>query len=224
MQMIRSALLALTLCLGLAACHGPGDVRSEPEQLIDNAAATAKSMYADPNFATLLNLTNRARAVLIVPSMLKAGFIWGANTGNGVLLTRDEPGKWSNPAFYTLGGINWGLQAGVQDSEIIVVIMTERGMNAVVNRSARLGADASVAVGELGKGYNAATGVGLNADMYSFAKSSGLFIGVSLEGSWVEQRDSWNKQLYGENATPQGILVDRTFSAPPAQTLLNVMP
>lgn len=224
MHLIRSTLLALTLLLGLSACHSPEDLRSEPEKLIDNAMATAKSMYADPNYASMLNLTNRARGVFIMPSMLKAGFLWGVRTGNGVLLSRDDSGKWSSPAFYTLGGVNWGLQAGVQDQEIIIVIMTERGMNAIINRKAQLGADASVAAGELGKGYSAATGVGLNSDMYSFAKSSGLYAGISLEGSWIEQRDSWNKLIYGDNATPQSILVDRTFSAPQAQQLIAAMP
>lgn len=225
MKLIRSLLLVGALVCGLAACRSGNDVRSEPEQLIDTAAATAKSLYSDPSYASLLDMTNRARGVLIIPSMLKAGFIWGARTGNGVLLARDPSGRgWSNPAFYTIGGGNWGLQAGVQDQEIIVVIMTERGMNAVINRSATLGADASFAVGELGKGYNAATGVGINSDMYAFAKTAGLYAGISLDGSWIEQRDSWNKTLYGEAATPQGILIDRVFSAPQAQPLIAAMP
>jgi SH3 domain-containing YSC84-like protein 1 len=226
MQPIRTlVMLAFVALVGLTGCRGSGDVRSEPEQLIDNAAATAKGMYADPNYASLLNLTNRSRGVLIIPSMLRAGFIWGARTGNGVLLTRGQNGNgWSQPAFYTLGGVNWGLQAGVQDQEIIIVIMTERGMNAVIGRSATLGADASVAAGELGKGYNAATGLGLNSDMYAFAKSAGLYAGISLDGSWIEQRDSWNKLIYGDAATPQGILLDRTFTAPQTQTLLSAMP
>lgn len=225
MQLIRSLLLVGVLLCGLAACRSGNDVRSEPEQLIDTAASTVKAMYSDPSYASLLDMTNRSRAVLIIPSMLKAGFIWGARTGNGVLLVRDPNGQgWSNPAFYTLGGVNWGLQAGLQDQELIIVIMTERGMNAVINRSATLGADASVAVGELGKGYNAATGVGINSDMYAFAKTAGLYAGISLDGSWIEQRDSWNKTLYGEAATPQGILIDRTFSAPQAQPLIAAMP
>jgi len=225
MRLIRSALLMFTMLFSLAACHSATDLRSEPEQLIDNAAATAKSMFADPNYASMLNLTNRSRAVLIVPSMLRAGFIWGARTGNGVLLTRDPNGQgWSNPAFYTLGGVNWGLQAGVQDQQLIIVIMTERGLNAVISRSATLGADASVAAGELGKGYNAATGVGLNSDMYAFSKSSGLYAGISLDGSWIESRDSWNKLIYGEAATPQSIVIDRSMTAPQGQLLISAMP
>jgi SH3 domain-containing YSC84-like protein 1 len=225
MKLIRHFFTLMLLVAALAACRGSGDLRSEPEQLMDNAAATAKTMYADPNYASLLNLTNRSRGVLIVPSMLRAGFIWGARTGNGVLMTRDpNGGGWSQPAFYTLGGVNFGLQAGVQDQELIIVIMTERGLNAVINRSATLGADASVAAGELGKGWNAATGVGLNADMYAFAKSAGLYAGISLDGSWIEQRESWNKQIYGEAATAEGILKDRTFTAPQTQTLTRSMP
>jgi SH3 domain-containing YSC84-like protein 1 len=226
MRALRS-ILALTLILvGLTACRGEGNLRSEPEQLIDNATAVAKGMFSDPNFASMLNLTNRSKGVLIVPSMLRAGFIWGARTGNGVLLMRDADGRgWSQPAFYTLGGVNWGLQAGVQDQQIIIVIMTERGLNAVMRRSATLGADASVSAGELGRGYNAATGVGINSDMYAFAKTSGgLFAGLALEGSWIEQRDSWNREIYGENATPRGILSDRTFSAPQTANLIAAMP
>lgn len=213
MQLIRSTLVLITMVFGLAACHAPGDLTTEPELLVDKAAATAKSMYSDPEYATLLNLTNRARAVLIVPSMLRASFIWGARTGNGVLLVKDQNGGgWSQPAFYSLGGVNWGLQAGVQDQRIIIVIMSERGLNAVLDRRATLGADASVAAGELGKGYNAATGVGLNADMYTFAKTSGLYAGISLDGSWIQPRDSWNKTMYGDAATVRGIVLDRSFS------------
>lgn len=213
MHLIRSAFLLVTMVFGLAACHAPENLHTEPELLVDKAAATAKSMYGDPEFSTLLNLTNRARAVMIIPSMLRASFIWGARTGNGVLLVKDQNGGgWSQPAFYTLGGVNWGLQAGVQDQRIIIVIMSERGLNAVLDRRATLGADASVAAGELGKGYNAATGVGLNADMYTFAKTTGLYAGISLDGSWIQPRDSWNKIMYGDAATVRGIVIDRSFS------------
>ena len=91
-HLIRSALLFLTMTLALSACHAPEDLRSEPEVLSSKAAYTAKSMFGDPEYASLLTLTNRARAVLIVPSMLRAGFIWGARTGNGVLMVRDPNG------------------------------------------------------------------------------------------------------------------------------------
>ncbi len=226
MQLIRSALLLVTMVFGLAACHAPEDLRTEPELLVDKAAATAKSMFADPEFSTLLSLTNRARAVIIVPSMLRASFIWGARTGSGVLLVKDpNGGGWSAPAFYTLGGVNWGLQAGVQDQRIIIVIMSERGLNAVLDRRATLGADASVAAGELGKGYNAATGVGINADMYTFAKTAGIYAGVSLDGSWIQPRDSWNKAMYGDAATVRGIVIDRSFSnSEHTQSLTAAMP
>ncbi|MEJ0063887.1 MAG: lipid-binding SYLF domain-containing protein [Alphaproteobacteria bacterium] len=225
MNMIRLIALLLTVTFGVSACHGPEGLQNEPEKLIDNAAATAKAMYSNPEYATLLNLTNRARGVLIVPSMLRASFIWGARTGNGVLLTRDASGSggWSQPAFYTLGGVNWGLQAGVQEQEIIIVIMTERGLNAVIDRRVTLGADASVAAGELGKGYNAATGVGINADMYTFAKTAGLYAGISLDGSWIEPRDSWNKLVYGDAATARGIVIDRSFTATNSQAAQNLV-
>lgn len=225
MQLIRATFLLVLVTLGLAACHSSQDVRSEPEALILKATAVAKSMYGDPEYASLLNLTNRARAVLIVPNMLRASFIWGARTGSGVLLTRDpNGGGWSPPVFYSLGGVNWGLQAGVQGQQIIIVIMTERGLNAVLNRRVTLGADVSVAAGELGKGYNADTGVGLNADMYSFVKSSGLYLGVSLNGSWIQPRESWNKAVYGDAVTVRGVVIDRSFTSETARPLIAAMP
>jgi len=128
-------------------------------------------------------------------------------------LVRNEDGKWSPPAFYTLGGISWGLQIGGQTSELVLAVMTEKGLNAIINREVTLGADAGVAVGELGKGVNASTGMDTKADMYAFARSEGLFVGVSLEGSVIAPRETWNQQLYGQEATPESILIDRTATS-----------
>jgi lipid-binding SYLF domain-containing protein len=126
------------------------------------------------------------------------------------MLVRGEDGKWTPPAFYTIGGISWGLQFGGQSSEMVITVMTDKGLNAVMNRQVTLGADAGVSVGELGKGVNAATGMDLKSDMYAFARSEGLFVGVSLEGSVIAPRETWNQQLYGQDVTPEAILVDHT--------------
>lgn len=215
----------LLAALPLAACYNSDDLSTEPERIINNSATTAERMYSDPEFTTLLDLSTRAKALLIFPNMLRAAFIFGGRGGNGVLITRDATtGSWSAPAFYTIGGINWGLQFGGQQQEIIVAIMTERGLNAVIDRRATLGADASVAAGEVGKGVQASTGVGINSDMYAFAKTAGLYIGVSLDGSVIWPRHEWNEQLYGPGATPQGILIDRLFTSDKAARLTNAMP
>jgi lipid-binding SYLF domain-containing protein len=131
---------------------------------------------------------------------------------------------WSSPAFYSIGGVNWGLQVGAQSQSIIIAIMTERGLTAIMNRRATLGADASIAAGELGKGIAAQSGMGWKSDMYAFAKSEGLFIGIALDGSVIWPRHEWNEQLYGAGATPDGILLGRQFNSPVASRLIGALP
>lgn len=211
MRTIRSQLVVvLVLVITLASCRSAGEFGSEPEQLVDRARISFQSMMTDNQYPGLVDLATRAKAIIIVPNLIRAAFFFGGRGGNAVMLVRDENGKWSPPAFYTIGGISWGLQIGGQTSELVLTIMTDKGMNAVLNREVTLGADAGIAVGELGKGVNAATGMDTKADMYAFARSEGLFVGVSLEGSVIAPRETWNQQLYGEDATPESILIDRT--------------
>lgn len=226
MRSIRPALAVLLLAVSfLTGCYNSSDIRSEPEKLVDEATATAKTMYANPDFSKLLELSTKARAVLIVPNMLHAAFFFGGRGGNGVLLARDPAtGSWSPPAFYTLGGISYGLQFGGQAQDIIIVIMTDKGLNAVMNRKATLGADVSVAAGEIGKGLNAATGIGMSSDMYAFAQTQGLFIGIALDGSVIAPRQLWNEQVYGQGARAQGILIDHAYASPIVTKLIEAMP
>ncbi len=211
MSMIRSRLsLIFVVLLTLASCRSSGELTSEPEQLVERARISFQSMMSDNQYPSLVNLATRAKAIIIVPNLIRAAFFFGGRGGNAVMLVRGEDGKWSPPAFYTLGGISWGLQIGGQTSELVLTIMTDKGLNAVMDREVTLGADAGLAIGELGRGANASTGMDTKADMYAFARSEGLFVGVSLEGSVIAPRETWNQQLYGEDATPHSILVDRT--------------
>ena len=211
--------LILAAFLTLASCRSSGDFGSEPEQLADRARISFQSMMGDSQYPGLVDLATRAKAIIIVPNLIRAAFFWGGRGGNGVMLVRGADGKWSHPAFYTLGGMSFGLQIGGQSSELVIAVMTDKGLDAIMKRAVTLGGDAGVAVGELGKGVNAATGLGLKSDMYAFARSEGLFVGVSLEGSVLAPRETWNQQVYGQDATAQSILVDHTSSA--SSTAIN---
>jgi len=219
-------ILVSAAMLTLAGCHSAGEFGSEPEELVDNSRATFQSMMTDNQFPGLVYLAARAKAIIIVPSMLRAAFFFGGRGGNAVMLVHGADGKWSPPAFYTIGGISWGLQIGGQSSELIVTVMTDKGLHAILNREVTLGADAGIAIGELGRGVNAATGMDTKADMYAFARSEGLFVGISLEGSVIAPRETWDQQLYGEQATPQSILVDRTSTStsPAVANIITTMP
>lgn len=185
---------------------------SEAQQLVDKAKLTAEKMLNDPQLNTLRQWMKSAKGVLIVPSFLKAGLIVGGAGGSGVLLTRDGTGQWSAPAFYTIGEGSFGLQIGVQDAEMILVIMTDKGLNALINSEVKLGADASIALGETGAGVEGSTTAGLGKDIYTYSKTSGFYGGVSLEGAWVKARDNLNGEYYGKAATPRAIVIDRQFT------------
>jgi lipid-binding SYLF domain-containing protein len=209
--MIRSHLvLACIVLLALAGCRSAGEFGSEPEQLVERSRVTFQSMMKDDQLPGMVDLASRAKAIIIIPNTVRAAFFFGGRGGNAVMLVRDENGKWSDPAFYTIGGFSWGLQIGGQSSEVIITVMSEKGLSSIMNREVTIGADAGLAVGELGKGVNAATGMGLSSDLYAFARSEGLFVGVSIEGAVISPRETWNQQLYGDQISPEAILIDRT--------------
>jgi lipid-binding SYLF domain-containing protein len=140
-----------------------------------------------------------------------------------VLLVRDDKLGWSYPAFYTLAAGSLGLQIGGEVSEVVLTIMSEKALDAVIDNQMKFGGDVSIAAGPLGKGLEAATTTNLDSDVYSFAKTSGLFGGLSLEGAGVLKRDSWNTAYYGAGATPYAILIQRRFTNPNAQPLRDAM-
>lgn len=224
MRVIRFFLILLLAAssFALSSCDSLSGFGTEPEQLVDKSRITLQSMMADPQYPALVNLATKAKAIIIMPNLIRAAFFFGGRGGNGVMLARSDDGHWSPPAFYTLGGISWGLQFGGESSELIITVMTDKGLNAIINREVTLGADAGLAIGELGAGANAATGMDMKADMYAFARSEGLFVGVSLEGSVIAPRKSWDQQLYGMEATPESILIDRT-STSNSQAVANII-
>ncbi|MDE0057958.1 MAG: lipid-binding SYLF domain-containing protein [Defluviicoccus sp.] len=201
----------------------PAEAASTPQALVDNARYTVEKMLRNPETKPFAGLLRRAQAVLIVPSLIKASFLIGGEGGSGVLLARDREGRWSNPAFYDIGAGSIGLQFGFQDSEVVFLIMSRRTLEAMLQAKLKLGADASIAAGPFGVGYEGATALNLRADIYSYALSRGAFFGASFEGSvTVEDRDR-NRAYYGPGATARAIVVQRRFANPGAAQLLRAL-
>ncbi len=193
----------------LAALATPANAgQHNPQQdLIDRARISLDSYAAEPGMGTMREMLGRASAVFIAPQIIKASFIVGLEGGSGVLLARNEQSQtWSAPSFYTIGGGSVGLQGGGEVSELILVVMTDRGLNAILKHQFKAGADASIAVGPLGRGVEAATTTNLGADIYSFSRSMGLFGGISVEGTIMQPRHSWNQSYFGRELTPREIL------------------
>ncbi len=142
---------------------------------------------------------SHVEGLLIVPSLVKGAFFIGGSGGRGVLITKDEKtGRWSQPGFYSLGSVSLGLQFGGEAAEVLMMVRTQRGLENLYTSSFKLGGDASVAAGPVGAGAKAS----VTADVVSFARSKGAFMGMSFDGSVVKTSDDWNKAYYGKAVRP----------------------
>src|SRR5262249_2006735 len=183
-----SALVTASLVTGDEA----KDAR-EAQQLVEKAKLTVQSFTADQATGKAVrDLLKKAKGVYIAPEVLRGAFIVGASGGSGVLLIRDDKGRWNGPAFYPIGEASFGFQAGGDKSEVMLLIMSDRGVSSMLATSVKLGADTSVAAGPVGAGASAET-ANLSADILSFSRQKGLFAGASLEGAVMSKRDGWNE-------------------------------
>jgi lipid-binding SYLF domain-containing protein len=162
-------------------------------------------------------LLGSASGVAIFPNMIKGGFILGVNYGKGVLLARRPDGSWSPPLMVTMGGGSLGFQAGLQAADIVLVFATPRSLQGMLaGQKVTLGADASVALGPIGRQANAATDARMGAEIYSYARSRGLFAGVSFNGASLAADPNANAMLYGRfNVTPQEVYEARGLAFHP---------
>jgi lipid-binding SYLF domain-containing protein len=162
-------------------------------------------------------LLSRAYGIAVIPDVTKVAFIFGGRHGNGVLVVRDTlTSPWSNPTFVSLTGGSWGFQAGAQSSDIILVFTTKTGIEGIAGGKITLGADASVATGPVGRQGSAATDVQFNAEIYSYARTRGLFGGIALDGSVISIDRSANAAFYGKNGVTATEIIAGQAPAPPA--------
>ena len=174
-----ATILAAILLVAATPCAMAGD-KEDAQGIVDNARITFGGLMADNNYKWMREHLKDAKGVLIYPSVLKAGFILGGSGGTGVLLAREgQTGDWSNPAFYTLGSVSFGLQIGGEAAEVVVLVMSQKGVDSLLTSKVKLGGDTSYALGPVGAGAKA----NIAADFISFAKSKGLYAGLNLDGS-----------------------------------------
>jgi len=192
-------------------------------QLVERAQFTFQAFAADPDMDEFVNLLKKAEGVLIAPRVFKGAFIVGASGGSGVLLAREKiGGPWSGPVFYTIGSVSFGLQAGGEASEVVLLAMTDRGVTAFLGNSFKLGGSVGVAAGPVGIGASAGS-ANLSADILSFSRSKGIYGGVSLDGAVVAVRSDWNRAYYNKEVRPQDILILRNVKNPKAEELIKAV-
>lgn len=209
----------------LAAC---AEFRETPDQytvtLVARAADSVERMKLDPNLKVLMVHVDKARAVVVLPHVYKAGFFGGAEGGSGVLLARTPGGGWSGPVFYTLAAGSFGLQIGIQDTEVVLIVRSEKALNAILQHQAKLGADGGITVGVFGAGVEGATTTNIGADVLAIARSRlGLYGGVTLEGSGLVRRNDLNEAVHGPGVTPQAVVQGGGNRFAPADRLRQML-
>jgi len=215
--MVRLLFLALLGLTPLAA-----HAQTEQQALVDRATLTVQEMLSETSNVQARKLLKNAKGAMVCPRVFKAGFILGGEGGSCVLVGRTDKG-WSSPAFYGMGSGSVGFQIGVQDSQIIFLVMTDNGLKALMNSQFKFGGDASVAVATIGVGVQGSTTTALRADIVAFAATRGLFAGVSLEGSVISQRTEWNQTYYGQGFSPQQIVLSGQGQNPGAEPLREML-
>jgi lipid-binding SYLF domain-containing protein len=196
---LGTALLS-TMATKAIAAPNSGEI-----DLVRSANIVLDKAERDPEFGNSRELFQSAKAVMVVPQLVKGGFFVGGEGGNGVLMAR-HGGKWSYPAFYTLASASFGLQIGLEVAQVVLFVMSDAALNAWMTNKVKLGGDAGLTVLVLGTDASAAATTHLNADVIAWAKAKGAYAGISLQGSVIVPHTDWNTAYYGRPITPGQIL------------------
>jgi lipid-binding SYLF domain-containing protein len=214
------AMIAVTLPLLGAGC---GSTPGQEQMLVDHATLTVQDMMTQTLSDKPQHLLRKAKGVLICPGQFRAGFFIGGEGGNCVLLGRAADGAWSYPAFYGVGAGSFGFQFGIQNEQLLLLIRTEKGLNAVLDSQFSLGPKAGITVAIYGVDAQAATTAALGADIVAFASSRGLFGGIATQLSVLSQQTGSNQSYYGQRFAGREIVAQMQGTNPGADSLRQVL-
>lgn len=209
----------LFLALLLPALSARSAPAGERDAVIARAQ-TATRVLADimqaPDKSLSRDLLRDAYAIAVIPDVLKVGFVFGGRHGDGLLSVKSPDGTWSNPVFLSLTGGSVGFQAGVSSTDVVLVFRTPRGVDGIVNGKFTIGADAHAAAGPVGRNLNASTDAAMQAEIYSYSRSRGLFAGVSLDGAALRMDEDADAAIYGSGITPRHVFASEVGAVPAA--------
>ena len=193
---------------------------------IKKASLVIEEFMNSPDREASASLMRKSAAVAIFPSVFKGAFFVGGQYGKGIMCSHDKiTGEWSAPAFFTLGGGSFGFQFGAQSTDLILVIMNQRGLESLLKGKVTLGGDVAVAAGPVGRKAQAETDVLLKAEIYSYSRSKGVFAGIALKGAVVASDKESNRSYYGDDVWfSEDILLNRTVKPKgPASELVSTL-
>jgi lipid-binding SYLF domain-containing protein len=212
--MLRTAMTVICLMVGLAAPSYAADNQG----VIDRATGTVTDMRHDASFGNSIDILHRAKAVMIVPQLVKGGFIFGAEGGKGVLLARGPGGDWSDPAFFGIGSGSFGLQIGLEEAELVMFVMSDKALHAILHNSVKLGVGAGLTVLVVGSGAEADATTHGDVDVIAWSKAKGAYGGITLSGSVIKPLHGDNDHYYG-HVIPTSQIIHTFGHAPGAHEL-----
>jgi lipid-binding SYLF domain-containing protein len=217
MQLSKYLTAALLLIAPATFAAPPAADKEKDVDRMENAGTVIDEILNIPDDIPQ-DLLDKARCVVVLPSVLKAAFVVGGSYGRGVMVCRTGAGfhgPWGAPAMYALEGGSIGFQIGGQATDFVILVMNDRGASSLLKSKVKLGADAAVAAGPKGRDASANTDAYMRAEMLSYSRSRGVFAGISLEGSTLRPDNDANHSVYGKDATAAAIIAESKFEAPP---------
>ncbi len=193
-------LLAIFLCM-LGVSRASDQDKTDAVERLNSAATTLRDVAQAPDKGIPDEVFKGAKCVAVVPRMIKGGFIIGAKHGRGVSTCKLPDGKWSAPAFFVISGGSWGAQIGVEDVELVMMIMNDEGMRHLLENKFQVGGSASASAGPVGRHASAGIDWKASTQMLTYSRSKGLFAGVDLSGSWIEADRDTMDAFYGKGVT-----------------------
>ena len=221
MNKARSALLVG--CMGLFATFAwAGSARQDSVARLQSSVDVLHSIMATPDKGIPEEVLSNAKCILVVPDLIKGGFIFGGKHGRGVASCRTSSG-WSAPAFVSVGGGSWGLQIGVEGVDLVMLVMNEQGFQHLLSSKFQLSGEGSVAAGPVGRHASAGTDWKMNTEVLTYSRSRGAFAGITLEGAVVEEDNDSTRAIYGKHMMFKNILSGRVSTPESAEAFVKAV-
>lgn len=217
------SIILFIVLVNLAITVNAGD--NKWSRLVEESGLVLNQIQQMPDQNIPENLLRDCSAIAIFPNTISAGLGIGGKYGQGIIMVRDDKSRqWSAPALFTIAGGSWGLQIGGQATDFVLLVMNRRSVDGILDGKFKLGADASVAGGPVGRAAEASTDIQLKGGILSYSRSRGLFAGVKLEGAVIAQHWDGDKELYGKSLSAREILLENKAKMPDsAKELLKVL-
>jgi lipid-binding SYLF domain-containing protein len=216
MKRIAAIFAGALMLAPMSFAASAGDKEKDENNRLENAGTVIQEILDVPDDIPQ-DLLDKARCVVVLPSVVKAAFVVGGSYGRGTMVCRtgkDFTGPWGAPAMYALEGGSVGFQIGGEATDFVILVMNNRGVDSLLHSKVKLGADASIAAGPKGRTASADTDAYLRAEMLSYSRARGVFAGVSLEGTTLRPDEDANRRLYGKDASAATIITEPKFEAP----------